>query len=101
MRSWSSAATRLTSPNGSPSGRLKKSWITSYLYSAIAFLPTISASIRLSDEDKGRAGDDRGAGSDEGDVGVFHLAGAGAAGGLQGALDDVPETVDAAGAETA
>src|SRR5437879_2060415 len=59
------------------------------------------ASIRLADEDEGGAGDDRGAGADKGDVGVLDLARAGAAGGLQGALDDVPEAVDAAGAEAA
>src|ERR1700676_5004411 len=59
------------------------------------------ASIRLADEDEGGAGDDRGAGADEGHVGVLDLARAGAAGGLQRALDDVPEAVDAAGAEAA
>src|SRR5580658_1128122 len=57
--------------------------------------------VRLLDENKRRAGDDRGAGADEGDVGVLDLAGAGAAGGLQGAFDDVPEAVDAPGAEAA
>src|SRR5207237_8891055 len=59
------------------------------------------ASIRFADEDKRGAGDDRGAGADEGDVGVLDLARAGAAGGLQGAFDDVPEAVDAPGAEAA
>src|SRR6266700_6034048 len=58
-------------------------------------------SVRLADEDEGRAGDDRGAGADEGDVGVLDLARAGAAGGLQRAFDDVPEAVDAPGAEAA
>jgi hypothetical protein len=57
--------------------------------------------VRLAHEDERRAGDDRGAGADEGDVGVLDLARAGAAGGLQGAFDDVPEAVDAAGAEAA
>src|SRR5205807_8719451 len=59
------------------------------------------ASIRFANENKGCAGDDRGAGADEGDVGVVDLARAGAAGSLQGAFDDVPEAVDAAGAEAA
>src|SRR5579864_2399720 len=36
MRSWSSAATRLTRPNSCPAGSLQKSRISSYLYSAIA-----------------------------------------------------------------
>src|SRR5207245_615039 len=58
-------------------------------------------SIGVADEDEGGAGDDRGAGADEGDVGVLDLARAGATGGLQGAFDDVPEAVDAAGAEAA
>src|SRR5438477_9117193 len=58
-------------------------------------------SIRLADEDEGRAGDDRGAGADEGDVGVLDLARSGAAGGLEGAFDDVPEAVDAPRAEAA
>src|SRR5439155_24211638 len=57
--------------------------------------------IRLPHKNKGGAGDDWGAGADEGHVGVLHLARAGAAGGLQGALDDVPQAVDAAGAEAA
>src|SRR5438874_13398708 len=64
-----------------------------------AFPPYIS--IRLPHENERRAGDDRGTGADEGDVGVLDLARAGAAGGLQGAFDDVPEAVDAAGAEAA
>src|SRR5258708_24721312 len=61
----------------------------------------VRASISFADEDEGGAGDDRGAGADEGHVGVLDLARAGAAGGLQGAFDDVPEAVDAAGAEAA
>src|SRR6266851_3864255 len=61
----------------------------------------VPASVRLPHENKGRAGDDRGAGADEGHVGVLDLARSGAAGGLQGAFDDVPEAVDAAGAEAA
>src|SRR4029077_18689460 len=69
---------------------------------AARFRPTFSiASIRLPHEDEGRAGDDRGAGADEGDVGVLDLARAGAAGGLEGAFDDVPEAVDAPGAKAA
>src|SRR5579863_9256361 len=59
------------------------------------------ASIRLAHEDEGGAGDDRGAGADKGDVGVLDLARAGAAGGLQRPFDDVPEAVDASGAEAA
>src|SRR3984893_8903548 len=70
-----------------------------------AFPPYISgrsrASIRLAHKNEGGAGDDRGAGADEGHVGVLDLARAGAAGGLQRAFDDVPEAVDAAGAEAA
>src|SRR5213082_1701572 len=58
-------------------------------------------SVRLSHKNKSRAGDDRGAGADEGHVGVLDLARAGAAGGLQRPFDDVPEAVDAAGAEAA
>src|SRR6266851_7211515 len=61
----------------------------------------VPASVRLPHENKGRAGDDRGAGADEGHVGVLDLARTGAAGGLQGAFDDVPEAVDASGAEAA
>src|SRR5258708_18187178 len=61
----------------------------------------VRASISFADEDEGGAGDDRGAGADEGHVGVLDLARAGAAGGLQGAFDDVPQAVDAAGAEAA
>src|SRR5580704_10378055 len=61
--------------------------------------PTFS--VRLAHKNKRRARDDRGAGADKGDVGVLHLARAGAAGGLQRAFDDVPEAVDAAGAEAA
>ena len=37
-------------------------------------LASSSASIRVADEDEGRAGHDRGAGADEGDVGVLDLA---------------------------
>src|SRR5882762_8296046 len=62
---------------------------------------TWAASVRFANEDKGGAGDDRGAGADEGDVGVLDLARACAARGLQRAFDDVPEAVDAAGAEAA
>src|SRR5207237_2154323 len=58
-------------------------------------------SVRVADEDKRRAGHDRGAGADEGDVGVFDLARSGPARCLQRAFDDVPEAVDAAGAEAA
>src|SRR4029077_18885987 len=55
----------------------------------------------LPHENKGRAGDDWGAGADEGDVGVLDLARAGAAGGLQRPFDDVPEAVDAPRSEAA
>src|SRR6266481_9512431 len=61
----------------------------------------LTASVRLAHEDKCRAGHDRGAGADEGDVGVLDLARAGAARCLQSAFDDVPEAVDASGAEAA
>src|SRR5712671_544190 len=63
--------------------------------------PLSPTSIRLAHKNEGRAGDDGGAGADEGDIGILDLARAGAAGGLQGALDDVPQAVDAAGAEAA
>src|SRR5690349_11091132 len=59
------------------------------------------ASVGLADEQERRAGHDRGAGADERDVGVLDLARTGAARGLQRALDDVPQPVDAPGAETA
>src|SRR5579862_178340 len=58
-------------------------------------------SVRLLYKDKRGAGDDRRAGADKADVDVLDLAAAGAAGGLQRALDDVPQAVDAAGAEAA
>src|SRR6185312_7319649 len=58
-------------------------------------------SVRLADEDERRSGHDRRAGADKADIGVLDLARAGAARGLQRALDDVPEAVDAAGAEAA
>src|SRR5262249_23007981 len=57
--------------------------------------------VRLSDEDERRARDDRGAGADERHVDVLHLTLAGTSRGLQRALDDVPEAVDAPRAETA
>src|SRR5260370_27607679 len=57
--------------------------------------------MRLPHEDEGRAGEDRGAGADERHVGVLDLARAGAARGLERALDDMPEAVDAAGAKAA
>src|SRR5262249_44584085 len=60
-----------------------------------------AASIRFADEDERRPGHDRGAGADERDVGVLDLARAGASGGLQRAFNDVPQAVDAAGAEAA
>src|SRR5205823_5931980 len=56
---------------------------------------------RLAHKNKRRPRHDWGAGADEGDVGVLDLAGAGAAGGLEGAFDDVPEAVDAPGSEAA
>src|ERR1700704_1030041 len=70
------------------------------------FRPTSSAgylraSVRLAHEDEGRAGHDRGAGADERHVGVLDLARAGAARCLERPFDDVPEAVDAAGAEAA
>src|SRR5579872_6211677 len=58
-------------------------------------------SVRLLYKDKRGAGDDRRAGADKADVDVLDLTRAGAAGGLQRALDDVPQAVDAAGAEAA
>ena len=58
-------------------------------------------SVSFAHEDKGRAGHDRGAGADKRHVGVVDLAGAGTARGLQRTFDDVPEAVDAAGAEAA
>src|SRR5487761_1718217 len=64
-------------------------------------LPTHAGSVRFADEDEGGAGDDRRARPDEGDVGVLDLARAGAAGGLERAFDDVPQAVDAPGAEAA
>src|SRR5205085_10315425 len=63
--------------------------------------PGRPASIRLPHKNERGAGDDRGARADKGDIGVLDLARAGAARGLQRALDDVPEAVDAAGAEAA
>src|SRR5712691_10717029 len=68
---------------------------------SLSFPGCSRASVRLADEDKGCAGDDRGAGADERHVGVLDLARSGAAGGLERALDDVPEAVDASGAEAA
>src|SRR5439155_19488571 len=58
-------------------------------------------SVRLAHENEGRAGDDRGAGADEGHAGILDLARSGAARCLQGTLDDVPEAVDASRAEAA
>src|SRR5712691_7070832 len=68
---------------------------------SLSFPGCSRASVRLADEDKGCAGDDRGAGADERHVGVLDLARPGAARGLEGAFDDVPEAVDASGAEAA
>src|SRR6185503_4481557 len=56
-------------------------------------------SIRFFDEDEGRPGYDRRACSHERDVDVLNLAFTGAPRGLQRALYDMPEAVDAPGAE--
>src|SRR5262245_37102034 len=56
-------------------------------------------SIGLIDEDERGALHDRRARAHERDIDVLHLALAGTARRLQGALDDVPEAVDAAGAQ--
>src|SRR6185437_8993902 len=58
-------------------------------------------SVRLPHEDERRPRHDRRAGADERYVGVLDLARPGTARGLQGALDDVPKTVDAPGAQAA
>src|ERR1700737_635732 len=58
-------------------------------------------SVGVAHEDECRAGHDRGTGADERHVGVLDLARSGAARCLQGTLDDVPEAVDASGAEAA
>src|SRR5499425_1511421 len=60
-----------------------------------------SRSIRLVDEDERRSLHDRCARAHERDVDVLHLTLSGAPRGLQRSLDDVPETVDAPGAQTA
>src|SRR6185437_16471409 len=57
--------------------------------------------IRLLDENKRRPRDDRGARPNERHVDVLDLPRAGAAGGLEGAFDDVPEAMDAASPEAA
>src|SRR2546422_8103888 len=56
-------------------------------------------SVGFPDEDERRALHDGGAGADERDVDVLDLALARASRRLQRALDDVPETVDASGAQ--
>lgn len=56
-------------------------------------------SIRFLGKNKRRAGHYRRTGADERDVYVFHLARASAARGLQRAFDDMPQAVDAPGAE--
>src|SRR5262245_7086159 len=58
-----------------------------------------AALVGLADEDEGGALHDRRAGADERDVDVLHLTLAGAARGLKRTLDDVPEAVDAPGAQ--
>src|SRR6516225_5742554 len=58
-------------------------------------------SVGLTHEDERRAGDNRGAGTDKADVGVLDLARSGAVRSLQRPFNDVPEAVDAAGAEAA
>ena len=58
-------------------------------------------SIRLPHENKRRPRHDRRARPHEANIRVLHLAGAGASGCLQRALDDVPQAVDPPGAEAA
>jgi CoA-transferase family III len=56
-------------------------------------------SVGFSDEDEGRGLHDRSAGADEGDLDVLDLTLPRAPGRLQGTLDDVPQTVNAARAQ--
>src|ERR1700737_4262039 len=60
-----------------------------------------ATSMWLADKDERRPGHDPGAGAHERNVGVFDLARAGPPGCLQRAFDDVPQAVNAAGAEAA
>ena len=67
----------------------------------IPLRPTLGSSVRLAREDECCAGHDRRAGSDERHVDILDLTRAGATGGLEGALDDVPQAVNAARAQAA
>src|SRR5512139_2339516 len=57
--------------------------------------------VRLLDEDEGRSGHNRRARTDKRDVDVRHLPLSRAPRRLQGALYDMPQSMDASGAETA
>src|SRR5262249_9479871 len=61
----------------------------------------LGSSIGLARENECRAGDDRRAGADERHIDILDLTRAGATGGLEGALDDVPQAVNAARAQAA
>src|SRR5689334_9977725 len=63
--------------------------------------PTLGRSVWLACEDECRAGNDRRAGADERHVDILDLTRTGATGGLQGALDDVPQAMNAARAQAA
>lgn len=63
--------------------------------------PALGSSVWLAREDECCAGNDRCAGPDEGHVDILDLTRTGATGGLEGALDDVPQAVNAARAQAA
>src|SRR5690349_16572591 len=66
-----------------------------------ALRPALGSSVWLAREDECCAGNNRGAGPDEGDINILDLARTGATGSLQGALNDVPQAVNAARAQAA
>src|SRR6476619_1897956 len=61
----------------------------------------LGSSVLLAREDECRAGHDRRAGHNERHADILDLTRAGATGGLESALDDVPQTVNAARAQAA
>src|SRR5215475_3856449 len=63
--------------------------------------PPALGSVWLAREDEGCAGDDRCTGPDERHVDLLDLTRTGATGGLEGALDDVPQAVNTPRAQAA
>src|SRR5262245_859047 len=67
----------------------------------IQWWPAFASSVWLAREDECCAGNDRRAGPDEGHVDILDLTRTGATRGLEGALDDVPQAVNAPRAQAA